>query len=226
MQHTLDTKARPDPAERTGSSTSPIGGLGKRCVDLAIACTAVVLLSPLLAFIALAIKLSMGGPVIYSQLRVGYNGQLFRCFKFRSMSRNADKVLAAYLAANELAAEEWSASRKLKHDPRITPLGAFLRRSSLDELPQLFNVVRGDMSCVGPRPIVADELALYGVFASEYLRVRPGVTGLWQIAGRNDLPYGARVALDSCYVRSWSHASDFIILLKTIPAVLSSRGCY
>ena len=191
----------------------------KRVGDIMIAVAVATLLSPLLIFFACWIRIAMGGPVFYGHRRVGRNGQPFRCYKLRTMVKNSDEVLAAYLATHAEAAEEWRATRKLKHDPRITKLGRFLRASSIDELPQLFNVLVGDMSCVGPRPIVFEELEKYGSYAGEYFTVRPGLTGLWQIKGRSSIAYKDRVALDVQYIRNWSLQLDFIILLKTIPAV-------
>jgi len=135
-------------------------------------------------------------------------------------------VLREYLAGNPSAREEWSETHKLKNDPRITPLGRFLRKSSVDELPQLYNVIRGDMSLVGPRPIVRDEIVRYGAHIEEYLRVRPGLTGLWQVSGRSDISYQHRVVLDVRYVREWSLWRDFVIIFKTIPALLRSSGSY
>jgi exopolysaccharide production protein ExoY len=178
----------------------------------------------LLIIVAAAIKAVMGGPVMFSHRRIGCNGIPFECYKFRTMVSDAEAILDRYLAENPDAAEEWSRTRKLRHDPRVTTLGQFLRKTSLDEIPQLFNVLRGEMSCVGPRPIIAGELAMYGPHAPEYLCARPGMTGMWQVSGRNDVEYEQRVKLDSTYVCNWSLGIDLLILLKTIPAVLSSRG--
>jgi exopolysaccharide production protein ExoY len=193
-------------------------------VDIIVAIAALAFLSPLLLVVATAIKVAMGGPVMFSHRRIGCNGVTFECYKFRTMVADAEAILNRYLAENPDAADEWSRTRKLRQDPRVTMLGHFLRKTSLDEIPQLFNVLRGEMSCVGPRPIVASELAMYGPHAIEYLRARPGMTGMWQVSGRNDVAYDQRVNLDATYVRSWSLGIDFLILLKTIPAVISSRG--
>ena len=201
----------------------PLGGFAKRAVDVFVAAVALVLLLPLMALIAAAVRLTMGGPVLFGHSRVGHNGQTFRCYKFRTMVTEADAVLRNYLAVNPQAAKEWAETRKLRNDPRITFLGHFLRKTSIDELPQLINVLRGEMSCVGPRPIVADELAHYGEHAAHYFRARPGLTGAWQVSGRTSLRYAERVALDVEYVRKWSIWQDFRILLKTIPAVLQFR---
>jgi len=153
-------------------------------------------------------------------MRVGYAGAPFTCFKFRTMVADAGPMLTVYLDHNPNAAREWHDTWKLKLDPRVTPIGSFLRKLSLDELPQLWNVLKGDMSCVGPRPVLAEELARYGTDAVSYLSARPGVTGLWQTTGRNTLRYDERVALDVDYVRNWSIWLDLKIILKTIPAAM------
>lgn len=208
-------------ASRDGTSQlQPLGGWPKRLIDLLIAGTALILAAPVMLIIALLIRMTCGGPAIFAHNRIGFNGRTFKCYKFRTMVANADQALASYLADNPQAAEEWQENRKLKNDPRVTLLGQMLRKSSLDELPQLFNVLRGDMSCVGPRPVVADELERYGPDACEYLRTRPGVTGLWQVTGRGTTDYARRVFLDSHYVRNWSVRADVAILVWTIFAVM------
>src|SRR5690606_1071087 len=164
------------------------------------------------------------GPVVFSHRRVGFGGKPFDCYKFRSMVANADDVLTAYLEANPEAALEWERTRKLRHDPRVTFFGHMLRKSSIDELPQLFNIIRGEMSCVGPRPVVTAELEHYGNRAREYLTVRPGLTGLWQVSGRSSTGYDDRVTLDSYYVRNWSAWLDMAILLRAAGAVMRSDG--
>lgn len=211
--------------DRVGSARargvpSGVGGATKRVMDVCIALVALIILAPLMIVVFLIIKMTMGGPVIFGHDRVGLNGRTFRCLKFRSMVRDAEQVLREHLANSPEAAEEWRQTRKLKDDPRVTRLGRVLRKSSIDELPQLFNVLRGEMSCVGPRPIVMDELERYGVNAGDYLAALPGLTGLWQVSGRSALSYDERVALDGLYVRTWSFQKDMIILLKTIPSVL------
>lgn len=198
----------------------PLGGRPKRALDVAVAATALVLALPVMLVVALLVRLSCGGPVVFSHQRVGFNGSTFRCYKFRTMVRDAEERLQAHLAADPQAAEEWRKSRKLKHDPRLTALGNMLRKSSLDELPQLFNILRGDMSCVGPRPIVAEELRRYGPVAKDYLRTRPGLTGLWQVTGRDSVDYAGRVMLDAQYVRNWSLRTDLLILVRTAGAVM------
>lgn len=198
----------------------PLGGSLKRALDIFVAGLAILLLSPLLALIALLIGMTMGRPIVFSHTRLGYGGRRFACMKFRTMVKDGDTVLEKHLINDPAARAEWQRDRKLRDDPRVTRLGRLLRRSSIDELPQLFNVLLGDMSCVGPRPIVEDEAARYGRAKADYLATRPGMTGLWQISGRNRLSYRRRVALDRRYVRQWSIWEDLRILLYTIPAVL------
>jgi exopolysaccharide production protein ExoY len=226
FQHTLDPSepSATTPANTASPLSGPLSGSTfrsfiKRLMDIIISGTTLIILAPLIVMIACLISLRMGGKIFYSQPRVGRGGKHFECYKFRSMIRDSDTVLAAYLAANPNAQAEWSATRKLQADPRITPLGRLLRKSSLDELPQLFNVLIGDMSCVGPRPVVPAELEKYGANSSDYLSVRPGLTGIWQVSGRSQLSYADRVKLDADYVQHWSLKRDIIILLKTIPAV-------
>jgi exopolysaccharide production protein ExoY len=205
---------------------SVVGGCLKRWFDATAALAALLLLMPLFCLIALAIKLWNGGPVFYRHSRVGLEGKAFDCLKFRSMVINADEVLARHLAANNEAADEWQKSRKLKRDPRITPLGASMRKTSIDELPQLLNILKGEMSFVGPRPIVIEEVPKYGPVIAHYLRTRPGLTGPWQISGRNDLDYATRVALDQAYVENWSFRGDLTIIAKTARVVVATRdGC-
>jgi Undecaprenyl-phosphate galactose phosphotransferase WbaP len=166
------------------------------------------------------------GPLFYGQRRIGRGGRPFTCWKFRSMRRDADQALAAHLAADPAARAEWEATHKLKDDPRVTWLGAFLRRYSIDELPQFWNVLRGEMSLAGPRPIVEAEIAKYEDAFALYRQVRPGVTGLWQVGGRNDTSYAERIALDSYYVRNWSVWIDLVILARTPLVALFGRGAY
>lgn len=211
---------------RSAAETPPIGGLVKRGFDILAASTGLVLLSPLFVLLALLVKLSDGGSVFYGHRRIGRGGRVFRCLKFRTMVPNGDEVLAAHFAANPESRAEWQATRKLKNDPRVTRVGQVLRKLSLDELPQIINILQGDMSIVGPRPVVKDELDIYGSCAVFYLKSRPGLTGLWQISGRNDVSYDSRVALDRHYVENWSFSADLLIIVKTIPAVCSSRGSY
>jgi len=204
----------------------PIGGAFKRGFDIVGAAAGILLLSPLFLMLALLVKFSDGGRVFYGHSRIGRNGRVFQCLKFRTMVENGDQVLAAHFARNPQSREEWLATRKLQDDPRVTRVGAVLRKLSLDELPQMFNILRGDMSIVGPRPVVKDELEFYGPAADYYLKSRPGLTGLWQVSGRNDVSYHARVAFDRYYVENWSFIFDLKIIVKTVPAVFSSRGSY
>jgi len=194
--------------------------------DLTVATIGLFLVGPLMAAIAVAIWLSDGGPAFFQHSRLGKDGQAFKCLKFRSMRCDGDSVLAEYLAGNPAARVEWATSRKLKYDPRVSFLGRFLRASSLDELPQLFNVLRGDMAIVGPRPIVPDEVALYGSYARFYFAVLPGVTGLWQVSGRSGTSYRRRVTCDVVYVRSKSVLLDAWITLMTLPAVFLRKGAW
>ena len=206
--------------------THPVAQGFKRVADLAGAAAialALLVLAPVLLAIVVAIKLD-GGPVLYHQTRVGFGGKRFPCFKFRSMIVNSDQVLKDYLARNPEAAAEWQRDVKLRRDPRITAVGRFLRKTSLDELPQLLNVVRGEMSLVGPRPIVPAEIERYGADIAYYYQVRPGITGLWQVSGRNDVDYPTRVRLDCWYVKNWTFWHDIAILFKTIPALVTGRG--
>jgi len=195
----------------------------KRTFDVIVGALAMMIFAPLMLVTWTALTVG-GGKPIFVQLRVGKNGRMFRCYKFRSMSNNAARLLGDYLDANPAAREEWNRSFKLTHDPRVTRLGAFLRRSSLDELPQLFNVLKGDMSLVGPRPIVPPEIERYSDKIYAYYACRPGLTGLWQVSGRNLLCYETRVNLDAFYAREQSLMLDLSILLRTIWTVLSTRG--
>jgi exopolysaccharide production protein ExoY len=204
----------------------PIGGISKRGFDIFAASLALIFFSPLFLLLMALVKFSDGGSVFYGHRRVGHNGRFFHCLKFRTMSPNADKILQEHLRKNPKAYEEWQATRKLQDDPRVTAVGSVLRKLSLDELPQLINIIRGEMSVVGPRPVVEDELELYEHSAVYYLQSRPGLTGLWQVSGRNDVSYAARIAFDTHYVTNWSLISDVVIVAKTIPAVCLSRGSY
>ena len=199
--------------------------LTKRLFDLSVAAMLLILLSPLMLIIAMALKWE-GGNVLFAHTRVGKNSRAFRCFKFRSMVPDAEAKLQKLLQSNSQLKLQWDKEHKLKDDPRISKLGAFLRRTSLDELPQLFNVLKSEMSLVGPRPIVREELQKYGLEKSYYLMVRPGMTGLWQVSGRNDVDYETRVYLDAWYVKNWSLWYDLAILFKTIKVVLWRNGAY
>ena len=182
----------------------------------------------MLLLLAALVKLSSSGPVFYTQRRVGRNYQRFGCIKFRTMRADADVVLARFLEADPSLRAEFERDFKLKRDPRITAVGRFLRRSSLDELPQFLNVLRGEMSVVGPRPIVDKELVRYGPYMDEVASVRPGLTGLWQVSGRNNLSYKKRVKLDLAYARCRSFSLDCAIILRTFGVLLlpMDRGAY
>jgi exopolysaccharide production protein ExoY len=212
--------------DRTPASRSAlvVGGVTKRVSDIALASIAAIALLPLLLGIALLLKVTSRGPVLYGHERVGLGGRRFRCMKFRTMVVDGDRVLEEHFRQFPAERDVWLAERKLRDDPRVTPLGAILRKLSIDELPQLYNIILGQMSIVGPRPVVADELKIYGGSAAHYLRTRPGLTGLWQISGRNDTSYQRRVLLDRLYVLRWSLMLDLRIVVLTIPAVLTSRG--
>jgi len=197
----------------------------KRLADLLIAALLLIALSPAMALIACLVRLD-GGPVLFGHRRVGVSGDVFRCWKFRTMIVDADTVLTSLLESDPQAQAEWQRDFKLRCDPRVTRVGRFLRVTSLDELPQLFNVLKGDMSVVGPRPIVADEIKRYGAAFHDYARCRPGITGVWQVSGRNDVDYLERVQLDQDYARKWSLVHDCRILLKTPAAVLHKNGAY
>jgi exopolysaccharide production protein ExoY len=196
----------------------------KWCGEVIFAISAVVLFSPLLLIVAAGVALD-GGPIVYFSNRVGKGGRIFKCIKFRTMIPAAEACLDEYLYHHESAKKEWLRDQKLAFDPRITFIGNFLRKSSLDEVPQLLNVIKGDMSLVGPRPVSKSELDLhYGPSAAEYCLVSPGITGLWQVSGRNDVDYATRVALDVQYVKDWRIETDLMILLKTPFVVISRRG--
>lgn len=197
---------------------------GKRCIDIVAAVIFLVVGLPLCVFIALGIRLTSPGPILYWQLRVGQHGRRFRFYKFRSMYVDGERQLTSLLATDEIARSTWQIYQKLDNDPRITPFGRFIRRSSLDELPQLWNVLRGDMSLVGPRPCMEEQERLYGRHWAIYCSMKPGLTGLWQVSGRNRLSYMQRVQLDARYVQEWSHWLDAKILLKTVSVVFTGDG--
>jgi Undecaprenyl-phosphate galactose phosphotransferase WbaP len=197
----------------------------KRFLDVLGALALGLIFSPLMALIFLLMRRE-GGPVIYRHRRVGRNGKVFECLKFRTMVPNAEQVLRDVLERQPELKAEWLRDHKLRNDPRVTALGRFLRRTSLDELPQLWNVVRGEMSLVGPRPVVREELMRYGRNLRVYLSAKPGITGLWQVMGRNDTDYRRRVAMDVCYVRNQNLLLDLYILLKTTRVVLGGGGAY
>jgi exopolysaccharide production protein ExoY len=212
--------------ERAGNvDIAPAQQLGKRLFDLLFGTLLILALSPVLLLIAFLARRD-GGPIFFGHRRIGEDGRTFVCWKFRTMVMNADSVLKHVLATDPDARAEWESSFKLKRDPRITKIGQFLRTTSLDELPQLFNVIKGEMSLVGPRPIVAEEVCRYGAAFHDYARCRPGITGLWQVSGRSDVDYGGRVRLDQHYVKSCSLATDISVLWKTAFVVIQRRGAY
>ena len=198
----------------------------KRFGDVFLVLISMPVMLPLLGTISLIVALSSPGPIFYSHRRIRKGGAFFSMWKFRTMCVNSTEVLEEYLAKHPEARAEWNKTHKLKNDPRITRLGAFLRRYSLDELPQLWNVLMGQMSLVGPRPIVAAEVEKYGECFDCYCRVKPGLTGLWQVSGRSELTYEARVALDCQYVKRWSLSKDVVILMRTFASVVNQDGAY
>lgn len=199
----------------------------KRAVDISGALFFFMSLGWLYILVWIAVILTTGSPAIYRHTRMGKSGKEFSCLKFRSMVVDSEKVLATLLSSDPAARKEWEESHKLRNDPRITRFGQFIRKTSLDELPQFWNVLIGDMSLVGPRPVVRKELEeRYGLHAPIYTSVRPGITGLWQISGRSNLSYAERVALDSHYVNNWSIGTDLSILFRTVSVVLRGTGSY
>jgi undecaprenyl-phosphate galactose phosphotransferase len=199
--------------------------LTKRVFDTLTAVALLILLSPVMFVIAWLIRRD-GGPALFAHPRVGKRSKIFKCFKFRTMVVDAEQQLEQLLQQQPELRSQWENERKLRDDPRVNRLGRFLRASSLDELPQLINVIRGEMSLVGPRPVVTAELPRYGDEVGYYLMVRPGMTGLWQVSGRSDLDYDSRVYLDTWYVKNWSLWHDMIILFKTVRVVTDRSGAY
>lgn len=198
----------------------------KRLFDLTVSLIGILALIPVYLVIGAAIYIDSPGAVIFSHERIGKNGKKFPCYKFRTMIKNAPEILEKYLNDHPEQRKEWETNFKLKNDPRITKIGAFLRRTSLDELPQLFNVLKGEMSLVGPRPIVEEEIEKYREYIEDYYLVLPGITGMWQVNGRSDTSYEERVEMDAWYVRNWSMWLDIVFLVKTIEAVLKKEGAY
>ncbi|NVO27981.1 sugar transferase [Donghicola sp. C2-DW-16] len=212
------------PAQRSGAGDllSYEGAL-KRVADIVLAILLLPILLPIIGVFYLIVRMD-GGPGFYGHTRVGREGKPFKCWKLRSMVTDSQTRLAEYLASNPEAAAEWERDFKLRNDPRITRIGNFLRKSSLDELPQIWNVLKGEMSLVGPRPVTKEELVRYGAQQWAYLMMRPGVTGLWQVSGRNDISYDERVALDARYCREVSPVKDIVILFSTIGAITNRTG--
>lgn len=197
-------------------------GYIKEALDFVLGTLGLIVFSPLFLIIAILIKLDSPGPVFYKHLRVGRYGKPFYLWKFRTMYKDADKILDKYPELKK----EFEKEFKLKNDPRVTKVGKFLRKFSLDEIPQIFNILKGEMSVVGPRPVTYKELEKYGEYAEEILRVKPGLTGLWQVSGRSDVDYSQRIKFDLYYIQNWSILLDIKIILKTIPSVLFGKGAY
>jgi len=215
------------------AGSPPAGGIYKihssaikRAMDLVMAFTVLTFVSPLLLAIYALLKIFDPGPALFSQLRVGRDGRTFTVYKFRTMRIDAQERLDHLLATDPEAAAEWAKFQKLRHDPRVTILGRILRKSSMDELPQLLNIVRGEMSVIGPRPVTSGEIHRYGAEYPYYTAVRPGVLGLWQVKGRNKLTYPERIAYDVQYVKTWSIWQDIKILFMAVPVVLLGLGAY
>ena len=207
----------------SGSGSGFYRRCGKRMLDMTLSLILLPVLLPIITLIAIVIKLD-GGPAVFGHKRVGKGGREFKCWKLRSMCTNSETELASYLKNNPEAEREWRENYKLKHDPRITRIGGFIRKTSLDELPQIFNVMAGEMSFVGPRPVTCDELEKYGDAQKAYLSINPGITGLWQVSGRNSLSYQRRVQLDRDYMQSYGLTLDIKILVKTIKVVFTGRS--
>ncbi|HBQ97223.1 MULTISPECIES: sugar transferase [Roseofilum] len=211
-------------ARHQGLSISLNGAFFKRAFDILFSLAVLILFSPVYMVLTLLIILSSQGSVFYIQERVGKDYRLFKCIKFRTMIPNADRVLSEMMAASPQMREEFEQNFKLKHDPRITWIGKFLRVTSLDEFPQFWNVLKGDMSVVGPRPLVPEELHKYGKHIDKVLTIKPGITGLWQVSGRNDIPYPRRIQIDLYYVNFKNFWMDLWIVIKTIGVVIFPKG--
>ncbi|WP_245828907.1 sugar transferase [Novosphingobium mathurense] len=197
-----------------------------RLFDIVVAIALLVFALPFLVLLSAVLLVSDPGPLFYRHRRIGFRGRYFDCIKFRTMKVNGDAILAAHLRRNAAARQEWNATRKLRNDPRVTGIGALVRKLSLDEFPQLINVLRGEMSIVGPRPIVEAEVERYGRHFEHYCFVRPGLTGLWQTSGRSDTSYQQRVSLDVAYVSRKGLLLDTWLICKTVPTVMLARGSY
>jgi len=212
---------------RTASDSWPKRGeWAIRLVDIIVSFVALVFLAPVILVTALLVYVTNPGPIFFAHSRLGRDGKPFPCLKFRTMVTDAEERLRAILAEDPTRRLEWALDHKLRDDPRITIIGKFLRSSSIDELPQFYNVLRGHMSLVGPRPIVKAEIVRYGRYYRDYCGVRPGITGLWQVSGRNDVTYRRRVAMDVTYARNRSLSLNLRIMLMTIPSVLMAKGSY
>ena len=194
--------------------------------DIVVTICGGIFILPFMLIIAIIIYLDSGGPIIYKQKRVGRNGKEFNFYKFRSMVKNADMILEEYLNTHEDEKKEWQKNFKLKNDPRVTKIGKIIRKTSIDELPQLWNVLIGDMSLVGPRPLLPNEVERYSSYIEDYKLVLPGLTGVWQVSGRSDTTFEERVIMDSWYIHNWSVWIDIVYLLKTVLVVVKSKGAY
>jgi exopolysaccharide production protein ExoY len=225
MNGLFDTRSKA-PFAPLALYSAPVGLTSKRIIDIVLALSGIILLGPLLIICFFLTQASSRGPVLFRHRRVGFHGKPFDCLKFRTMVADAPERLCKHLETDSAAAAEWAATQKLRDDPRVTAVGALLRRSSLDELPQLFNVLKGEMSIVGPRPVTEEELLKYGTSMSAYAACRPGITGLWQVSGRSGTSYQQRVECDTFYARRWSLYLDIKILIVTVPTVLLSEGAY
>lgn len=205
-------------------STAPFGGVVKRTLDVFIALAALIILAPVMLAVALAVKVQDGGPILFVQQRVGRGGAEFKFLKYRTMVPHDATFLERLIQDDPELAREWREKQKLTRDPRVTVIGGFLRRSSLDELPQFVNVLVGDMSIVGPRPMLREQIEAYGPAYKRYCRARPGITGLWQVSGRSETTFSRRSDLDRAYLRAWSVRRDLLLILRTFGAVLRQRG--
>jgi lipopolysaccharide/colanic/teichoic acid biosynthesis glycosyltransferase len=230
MHSTAGTRAAPRWSDSAAAFAAGPPGLtlaqrgAKRAADICGALVFFVLFGPMYVLVALAVQLSSDGPIHFWQTRMGRGGRAFRFYKFRSMMPNSDAVLHEFLNENDAARTQWDEFQKLEEDPRVTRIGRFIRRASLDELPQFWNVLKGDMSLVGPRPCMKRQRSLYGEQWGHYCAMKPGITGLWQVSGRNRLPYARRVELDAHYVAHWSLWLDLRIALRTVRAVVVGEG--
>lgn len=225
----IETDIRAVTPKKTHSDKALMGRNGalKRIMDLVIASTALLFLAPVFIGVALAVKLTSKGNIFYLHPRTGLNGEVFAMYKFRSMHTNGDEILKAHLEKCSKSRAEWNKYQKLQHDPRITRIGRFLRKSSLDELPQLINVLQGTMSIVGQRPLLPVQVETYGAANyADYIRTRPGITGLWQVSGRSTIPFDQRIEMEKEYVRNWSIWLDMKILFKTVPAIVFPKGAF
>jgi exopolysaccharide production protein ExoY len=207
-------------------SSGPVGGRVKRAFDVTAALIGIAALAPVFLGCYLLVIANSGRPVLFGHRRIGFAGREFSCLKFRTMAPDAERRLLNYLAADPNAQQEWTLNHKLRNDPRITRVGRIMRRTSLDELPQLFNVLKGDMSLVGPRPIVVDEIEKYQEHYGLYASARPGLTGLWQVKGRNHTTYAQRVGYDVDYLQNWSLIRDIKIVCMTFTRVIDQKGAF